>query len=234
VNLAELSDPEGLVFDLDGTLVDTVETRIRAWLETLEEAGLPADREHVARLIGADGRRLAREVAAVAGRELEAERAEAIDRRAGEVYGRLNTEPRPLPGARQLLLTLEGSYLPWAIATSSRAEQVQASVDALGLTRPPLVVDGSHVKHAKPAPDLLFRAAERLSAPAQGCWCVGDSTWDMLAAEAAAMAAVGVPTGAAPAQALLDAGATAVTSLEALAAELRRRGLAPRRQTGSS
>jgi HAD superfamily hydrolase (TIGR01509 family) len=234
LELSELPDPEGLVFDLDGTLVDTVETRIRAWLETFEEVGLPADRDHVARLIGADGRRLAREVAAVAGRELEDERAEAIDRRAGEIYGRLNTDPRPLPGAGALLLALESSDLPWAIATSSRAEQVQASIDALGLTRPPMVVDGSHVEHAKPAPDLLLRAAERLHVPAQGCWCVGDSTWDMLAAAAAAMTAVGVPTGAVPAQALDDAGAVAVTSLEALAAELRRRRLVPQLQAGSS
>jgi HAD superfamily hydrolase (TIGR01509 family) len=218
------------VFDLDGTLVDTVETRIRAWLETFEEIGLPSDREHVARLIGADGKRLAREVAAVAGRELEDERAEAIDRRAGEIYGRLNTRPRPLPGARELLLALQASDLPWAIATSSRAEQVQVSIDALDLTRQPVVVDGSQVEHAKPAPDLLFRAAERLSVPAQDCWCVGDSTWDMLAAEAAAMTAIGVPTGAVAAQALLDAGATAVTDLETLAAELRRRRLTPDEQ----
>lgn len=139
-----------------------------------------------------------------------------------------------MPGARELLLALEASDRPWAIATSSRAEQVQASIDALGLTRPPVVVDGSQVEHAKPAPDLLLRAAERLSVPAQGCWCVGDSTWDMLAAGAAAMTAVGVPTGAVPAQALLDAGAAAVASLEALAAELRHRGPVPREERGSS
>jgi len=200
---------------------------MRAWLETFEEVGLPADREHVARLIGADGKRLAREVAAVAGRELEEERAEAIDRRAGEVYGRLNTRPRPLPGARSLLLALGAGDLPWAIATSSRAEQVQASVDALGLARQPLIVDGSHVEHAKPAPDLLLRAAERMAVAAPACWCVGDSTWDMLAANAATMTGIGVPTGAAPGHALLDAGARAVTDLETLAAELHRRGLTP-------
>ena len=58
------------------------------------------------------------------------------------------------------------------------------------------IVDGSHVKHAKPAPDLLLLAAEKLETPASACWYVGDSTWDMRAANAADMIAVGVPYGA--------------------------------------
>src|SRR5918997_501360 len=122
--LGGLPEPGAIVFDLDGTLVDTVETRIRGWLATFEELGMRADRTHIAQLIGADGKRLAREVAAVAGREIDDDRAEGIDRRAGELYGALNTDPRPLPGVQQLLASLERGSLPWAIATSSRAEQV--------------------------------------------------------------------------------------------------------------
>ena len=176
-------------------------------------------------MIGADGRRLAHEVCGVAGREISNDRAEGIDRRAGEIYGELNTAPQPLPGAINLLRALERSRLRWAIATSSRAAQVQRSVDALELAGQPIIVDGSHVEHAKPAPDLLLQAAERLFAPAHACWNVGDSTWDMAAAKAAAMTAVGVPTGAATATDLLDAGAHAVGSLAEIESELRRRGL---------
>ena len=222
--LTGLPDPSALIFDLDGTLVDTVEQRIVAWLRTFEEIGLPAEREHVARLIGADGKRLAREVAAVAGRNLDDERAEAIDRRAGEVYGTLNTDPQPLPGVRPLLRALERGTLPWAIATSSRAEQVMTSVTALGLAAEPTIIDGSHVEHAKPAPDLLLLAAEQLGLPAPRCWYVGDATWDMLAATAANMPSVGIASGAVSREALLEAGAGAVTTFEALAQELRRRG----------
>jgi HAD superfamily hydrolase (TIGR01509 family) len=223
--LDELEDPRGLLFDLDGTLVDTVETRIDAWLQVFREVGIAAERDHVARLIGSDGKRLAREVADVAGRPINADKAEAIDRRCGEIYDRLNTDPKATPGARALLEALTDSRLPWAIATSSRAEQVGVSLEALRLSREPRIVDGSNVAHAKPAPDLLLLAAQRLELPSSACWYVGDSTWDMQAATAARMVAVAVTYGAMSAPSLTRAGAIAVTTLHALKTDLERRGL---------
>ena len=101
--------------------------------------------------------------------------------------------------------------MPWAIATSSRAEQVASSVGALGLTTPPRIIDGSAVAHAKPAPDLLLLAARQLGADPERCWYVGDSTWDMRAAVAAGMLAIGVTAGAAAgADELYAAGAAIV------------------------
>ncbi|HEY7600375.1 MAG TPA: HAD-IA family hydrolase, partial [Candidatus Limnocylindrales bacterium] len=158
-------------------------------------------------------------------RTIDDGRAEAIDRRAGEIYSQLNTNPRPLPGVHALLHALERGELPWAIATSSRAEQVRTSVAALGLEREPVIVDGSHVEHAKPAPDLLLLAADQLGLSPRHCWYIGDATWDMLAARAANMPAVGITTGAVGRAALLEAGAAAVTTFSALGAELRRRQL---------
>ncbi len=225
MSLADLPAPRALIFDLDGTLVDTVETRIRAWLDTFDEIGMPADREHVAGLIGSDGKRLAREVAVAAGHAIDDDRAEGIDRRAGELYGALNTDPQPLPGVRELLLALDESGLTWAIATSSRAEQVMASVDALGLPRRPHITDGSHVEHAKPAPDLLLHAAQELGLPARDCWYVGDAVWDMLAARAAGMPAIGIASGSASEEQLLETGAAAVTTFDGLRGELRRRDI---------
>lgn len=186
---------------------------------------IPAERDHIARLIGSDGKRLAREVADVAGRHIDADKADGIDRRAGEIYDRLNSAPRPTPGAHALLEALAASDLPWAIATSSRAEQVGASVTALGLASPPRIIDGSHVEHTKPAPDLLLLAAEQLGLPGHSCWYVGDSIWDIIAARAARMVAVAVPYGAVSARTLLGAGAEAVTTLRSLRADLERRGL---------
>ena len=202
-----------------------METRIESWLATFREVGIPADRDHVARLIGSDGKRLAREIAEVSGKHLDDARAEAIDRRAGEIYDRLNTNPRPVTGARSLLLALAASDLPCAIATSSRAEQVGTSIKALGLPKEPRIVDGSHVEHAKPAPDLLLLAAEQLGVPTRRCWYVGDSTWDMLAARAATMTAIGVPYGAVDGKTLMAAEAAVVTTFRTLHADLRRRGL---------
>ncbi len=217
----DLPPPAAVICDLDGTLVDTVPTRIDAWLRTFAEASLPADRDHVASLIGSDGKWLAEQVAARANRELDPEEAEAIDRRAGEIYGRLNTDPRPLPGVADFVAALASAGIPWAIATSSRPEQVRASVAALGLDPEPLVVDGLSVARAKPEPDLLFAAAERLEVPAGTCWCVGDSRWDVLAATAAGMTPVGVASGALSVEQLEAAGALAVVGqLDELVAHL--------------
>lgn len=195
------------MFDLDGTLVDTVETRIAAWLRTFDEFGIPADRAQVARLIGSDGKRVARIVVGAAGRPIDDERAEEIDRRSGEIFSELNTAPKPLPGATELLKDLDERGPRWAIATSSRREQVGVSIDALQLSRRPTIVDGSQVKHAKPAPDLLLAAARELGVEPSQAWYVGDAIWDMQAARAAGMPGVGVVTGSATADELREAGA---------------------------
>jgi HAD superfamily hydrolase (TIGR01509 family) len=187
--------PGAVIFDLDGTLVDTVQTRIAAWLSVFDEWQLPATRELVAPLIGADGKRLAREVARRAGKTLDDAQAEAIDRRSGEIYETLNTNPRPLSGVNELIQALERRGIPWAIATSSRRDQVATSIAALALPSEPHIVDGSHVEHAKPAPDLLLLAARQLGVEPERCWYVGDSTADMSAAVAAGMLPIGVTEG---------------------------------------
>jgi phosphoglycolate phosphatase-like HAD superfamily hydrolase len=209
--IRDLPSPDAVIFDLDGTLVDTVETRIEGWLAVFEEVEIPADRERIAPLIGIDGKRLAREVAALAGLAIDDDRAEAIDKRAGEIYEQLNHDPRPLTGVRELVAAIEARGIPWSIATSSRKDQVATSVRALGLDREPRIVDASHVEHAKPEPDLLIRAAEELHVQPAWAWYVGDSTWDMVAAVAAAMIPIGVTAGAAVTRAALEgAGAAAV------------------------
>ena len=209
--LARLPRPDAILFDLDGTLVDTVADRIEAWVETLDEAGFPTSRERLAPLIGLDGKRLAREIAALAGVTLDDDRAETIDQRSGELFERLNVAPRALPGVREVVTAMQARGIKWAIATSSRKAQVVASVTALGLAAEPTIVDASHVLHAKPAPDLLLRGAEDLGVQPGRCWYVGDSTWDMVAAVAASMIAVGVTAGAAlDVAALREAGAAAV------------------------
>src|SRR5690348_11677504 len=213
--------PTALLFDLDGTLVDTVETRIAAWLQAFEERGVPASRAQVSRLIGSDGRRLARVVVSAAGRPIDDQLAEDIDRRAGEIYDSLNTDPRPLPGVSRLLGALEEQRIPWAIATSSRRDQVGVSIASLRLKQNPKVIDGSHVERAKPAPDLLLLAARELGLVPAGIWYVGDWTWDMEAAKAAGMPAVGVATGAVSASDLAAAGAgLTVKNIEELLALL--------------
>ena len=213
--------PEGLIFDLDGTLVDTVGARIDGWVEVLSAEGFDVSPEQVGPKIGMDGKRLAREVAAANGRQLDDAGAEPIDRAAGEAFDRRNTAPRTLPGLAGVLAAIETLGLRWVIATSSRKEQVAVSVGALGLDDEPEIVDGGHVEHAKPTPDLLLLAAERLGLPPERCWAVGDSTWDIRAAVAAGMAGIGVTAGSAVGSGeLRDAGAARVVDSLAELADL--------------
>lgn len=217
-----LPRPGGLILDLDGTLVDTVDARIDGWVEALAAAGLATSREVVGPMIGMDGKRLASEVAAGAGRAISEAELEAVDKAAGEAFDRRNRAPRPLPGVRDLLAAAAEAGVPWVIATSSRKAQVTGSVAALGLEREPEIVDGSHVEHAKPAPDLLLLAASRLGVAPARCWAIGDSTWDMRAAVAGGMVPIGVLAGSAVSgDALTDAGAgQVVETLSDLVAEL--------------
>jgi HAD superfamily hydrolase (TIGR01509 family) len=224
--LADLTEPRALLFDLDGTLVDTVGLRISAWQEALRRAGIEVDRERLGGYIGSDGRWLAREMARSVGRTMDWAESDAVDQVSGALFDELNRDPRPLPGATELLTALESSRLTFGIATASQPGQVQTSVGALRLPAPPPIVDASHVAKAKPEPDLLLAAAVQLAIPPERCWYVGDSTWDMLAAVRAGMPGIGVTTGASDAAALREAGATAaVASLDALVRELRGRGL---------
>jgi HAD superfamily hydrolase (TIGR01509 family) len=214
----DLPKPAAVLLDLDGTLVDTVGTRIEAWLRVFAEFGIPAERDVVTGLIGSDGKHLAREVSGRAARPIDDDLAERIDKRSGEIYSQLNTDPRMLPGGPEFLAAIEARGIPWAIATSSRREQTGPSVAALGRAGEPRMVDGSSVERAKPAPDLLLAAARELAVPNAACWCVGDSTWDMRAAVAAGMTPVAVLAGsAATPQELSAAGAAlCVTRIDEL------------------
>jgi beta-phosphoglucomutase-like phosphatase (HAD superfamily) len=224
--LRRLAAPSAILFDLDGTLVDTVHLRIAAWEEALGSHGIDVEPALIAAHIGADGRWLAREMGRAAGRDMDWAESDAIDGLSGSFFDELNLSPEPLPGATELLTALEGSSLAFAIATASQPGQVAVSVAALRLPNPPPITDAGHVEHAKPEPDLLLASASQLGVAPQSCWYVGDSTWDMMAAVRAGMVGVGVTTGVAGAGDLSAAGAAVVLDgLPALREDLRERGL---------
>jgi HAD superfamily hydrolase (TIGR01509 family) len=226
--LAALPEPAALLFDLDGTLVDTVHLRVEAWLRAFRGIGIEAEPSFLGQYMGSDGRWLAGDVAAHYGRKLNWDQRDELDRISGDNFSELNHNPRPLPGATELLTALEATTrVAYAIATASQPGQVGASVEALRLPSPPRVTDGSHVEHAKPEPDLLLESARQLGVAPERCWYVGDSKWDMMAGVRAGMIAVAVTTGATTVRTLIEAGASvALPVLEVLHGELRRRGLA--------
>jgi HAD superfamily hydrolase (TIGR01509 family) len=192
----KLTRPGGVILDLDGTLVDTVPARIAAWVAALAEGGIYAPAPAVAMRIGMDGPQLAREIAKEGGCVIDSRTSRAIDQRASAIFSGLNLLPQPLPGARELIRWLRERRLPWAIATSSHPAQADRSLLQLAVAPLP-IVSAADVKVAKPAPDMLLLAARRLGVDAAGCWAIGDSRWDVIAARAAGMTAVVVAAGSA-------------------------------------
>src|SRR3989449_3744160 len=184
-----------LIFDLDGTLVDTVYPHVVAWQQALEEAGMTIDGWRIHRRIGMSGGLFTRAVSREVGRPLSAAQAEALQKRHGEIFRTLAQTRRALPGAVQLLERLRELNVPHAIATSGRHPEIDASLEALSVPASTIVIDRGDVARAKPAPDLFVTAAERLSIPAEECYVVGDAVWDLLAARRARMFSVGLLTG---------------------------------------
>ena len=208
-----------LIFDLDGTLVDTVYAHVFAWQRALAEAEMPIDGWRIHRRIGMSGGLFARAVAREVGRDLSAEEAEAVQRRHGEIFRELLPERRPLPGACELLAELRGRGVKHGIATSGRRPEIDASLEALGVGGDTVVIERGNVARAKPEPDLFLACQEALGVEAAECYVVGDAVWDLLAARRAQMLSIGLLSGGYGADELLDAGAFRVY---ADAAELHR------------
>jgi len=199
--------PKALIFDLDGTLVDTVYAHVFAWQLALTEAGLPLEGWRIHRRIGMSGGLFTRAVAREAGRPLGDEEAERIQQRHGVLFRELMPQIRPLPGAVELLRWLREAGIPHGIATSGRRPEIDASLEAVGVPPETIVVDRGTVLRAKPEPDLFLACQERLGAQVRDCYVIGDAVWDLLAARRAGMLSVGLQSGGYGEDELLAAGA---------------------------
>ena len=196
-----------LIFDLDGTLVDTVYAHVLAWQRALTDAGMPVDGWRIHRRIGMSGGLFARAVAREVGRQLTADEVEAVQRRHGEIFRRLLPERRPLPGAVELLAELRERGIAHGIATSGRRPEIDLSLDALGVPPETVVVARGDVARAKPAPDLFLACQAALGVGVNDDYVVGDAIWDLLAARRAQMLSIGLLSGGYGEDELLSAGA---------------------------
>ena len=196
------------LFDLDGTLIDSVYQHVLAWKEALDTEGITLSVWRIHRKIGMSGGLFTNQLLRETGLEISPERVERLRRLHAEAYRRQISSIRPLPGACELLASLSNAGMPWAIATSGRMETARANLVALGVDpdRTP-VVTRDQVRHAKPDPDLFLAAAERLGAPINTAVVIGDSIWDMLAATRCRALGVGLLCGGYGADELHNAGA---------------------------
>jgi HAD superfamily hydrolase (TIGR01549 family) len=184
-----------LIFDLDGTLIDTVYGHVFAWQRALSEVELPVDGWRIHRRIGMSGGLFTRALAREIGRELTDAETETVQRRHGEIFRELLPERRPLPGAVDLLRALRESGVIHGIATSGRHPEIDRSLEALGVPKDMVVVDRGDVLRAKPEPDLFLACQERLGVAIRDCYVIGDAVWDLLAARRAGMLSVGLLSG---------------------------------------
>ena len=183
------------LFDLDGTLVDSVYQHVLAWREALEAGGIHLAVWRIHRQIGMSGGLFVNALARETGRSLSPDEAERIHQVHGEAFKRYSSQVRPLPGASELLSYLTASNVPWAIATSGRLDSANLSLRLLGINTDVPIITRDMVQHAKPDPDLFLAAAEKLGVEISDSVVVGDSIWDLLAARRARALGVGLLSG---------------------------------------
>ncbi|TAL82387.1 MAG: HAD family hydrolase [Rhodanobacter sp.] len=186
------------LFDLDGTLIDSVYQHVLAWKEALDREGVDISVWRIHRKIGMSGGLFANMLLRETALEITPDRLDRLRQWHAEAFKRQHAQGsvRPLPGARELLDYLTMQDIPWAIATSGRMETAAPNLSALGVDPAKVpVVTRDQVHHAKPDPDLFLAAAARLGVDIHQSLVIGDSVWDMLAAQRARALGVGLLSG---------------------------------------
>src|SRR5687767_1926398 len=186
---------QAFLFDLDGTLVDSVYQHVLAWREALEARGIQLAVWRIHRQIGMSGGLFVNALLRETGHTVSLEEAERLQQLHSEAFSRYAPQVRPLPGATELLKYLTSARVPWAIATSGRLESASLSLRLLDIADDVPIITRDLVRHAKPDPDLFLAAAEKLSVPISDTVVVGDSIWDLLAARRARALGVGLLSG---------------------------------------
>lgn len=190
------SPKTAFIFDLDGTLVDSVYQHVLAWHEVLAQVGIEISVWRIHRKIGMSGGLIANALLRETGFDITSELVERLPELHAEAFTRRCSQIRALPGARDLLVHLTDHQVPWAIATSGRMATAKLMLELLDVDPESVpVVTRDQVQHAKPDPDLFLTAAARLGADITNAVVVGDSIWDQLAARRARVLGVGLLSG---------------------------------------
>jgi HAD superfamily hydrolase (TIGR01549 family) len=195
------------VFDLDGTLVDSVYQHVLAWRAAMAGVGIELAVWRIHRRIGMSGGLMANAILRETGHKVTKEETSRLVRLHAEAYARLADQIRPLPGARELLQYLTDTGTPWAIATSARIDSARPTLEKLGVPAHVPIITRDQVEYAKPNPDLFLAAADKLGVPIHDSIVVGDSVWDLLAARRARALGVGLLSGGYGKEELESAGA---------------------------
>jgi HAD superfamily hydrolase (TIGR01549 family) len=202
---------KALIFDLDGTLVDSVYAHTIAWQQALQEFGLEVPACQVHCRVGLSGSLLVKGIARASQRRPMSDHdIKDLEKRHAALFRKFFPHCSPLPGAKSLLQFLRKSRIAHGIATTGKRPEINPALKALGISDQTLVVDGNSVDRAKPDADLFIECQQRLGYPVAECVIVGDAIWDMHAAQRAGMFAVALLSGGFSEQDLYNAGARRV------------------------
>jgi HAD superfamily hydrolase (TIGR01509 family) len=205
-----LPDPPNrpaFLFDLDGTLIDSVYQHVIAWREALEEVGINLAVWKIHRRIGMSGGLFVSALARELEQPLDQETLARLPALHADAYIRRADSVRPLPGASNLLQTLSEHDVPWAIATSGAERYARLALTMLELPADTPLITRDQVRYAKPDPDLFLTAAHRIGVDIRDSIVVGDSVWDLLAAQRARALGIGLLSGGYGREELIYAGA---------------------------
>jgi HAD superfamily hydrolase (TIGR01509 family) len=206
-----MSNISAFLFDLDGTLVDSVYNHVRAWHLAFREAGIDLSVWRIHRKIGMSGGLFVAQLQREIGRPIDQATQHRLRDRHAELFREISKDVPPLPGACELLGELTRQDLPWAIATSGRMETAATNLRSLGVDEDEaVIVTRDMVRYAKPDPDLFIEAARRLGRTPQGSYVIGDSIWDMIAAARCGALGIGLLSGGYGREELMSAGALRV------------------------
>jgi HAD superfamily hydrolase (TIGR01509 family) len=196
-----------VLFDLDGTLMDSAYEHVSAWQQALHEDGVQIVSARIHRCVGMSGKLMLQTLFREIGRPLSAARTERLEKIHKRRFAEKISSIRALPGARELLRHLSSERIHWAVATGGDKETVMKMIKPLRIPPGVPVITADHVERAKPDPDVFLEAAQGLSVQLKDCIVVGDSVWDLLAARRAKALGVGVLSGGYGEAELIQAGA---------------------------
>jgi len=201
-----------LLFDLDGTLIDSNYQHVAAWSEALRSARIVIPQWKIHRRIGMSGKSFLKELLRELPRRKTNPDLDQLEKGHDSIFRRSIPRLWALPGANQLLKHLAQHRVRIAIATTGGQAQTSLLLKHLDLPRAIEIVTGDDVEKAKPAPDIFVAAAERLHVAIDNCIVVGDSVWDMLAAGRKSALGVALQSGGYGVEDLERAGAFRVYS----------------------
>jgi HAD superfamily hydrolase (TIGR01549 family) len=199
------------IFDLDGTLTDSVYQNVAAWKQALDSENIPLAMWRIHRKIGMTGGLMLKTLSRETGLSIDEEQAQRLKDKHSQAYEALKGQIIALPGANALLETLDKEGFKWCIATSGGMDTAKINLGVLGLDPNRInLVSGDDVSTGKPDPALFMAAADKLDSDIERCLVIGDAIWDMLAARRCKALGLGLLSGGYGVEELQQAGALRV------------------------